>query len=190
MGKSSEGRLAPLAPAGHPHAGGEICQKRTRANVHGGPSPRGWGNLMKLAKEGFPTRAIPTRVGKSSHTGTHADSPSGHPHAGGEIRSNLYRGITTAGPSPRGWGNLGGRAENRRSQRAIPTRVGKSFSSSSRARRGSGHPHAGGEIQELNAHGGRVTGPSPRGWGNPSGCGVFWLGQRAIPTRVGKSAHQ
>ncbi len=51
----------------------------------------------------------------------------------------------------------------------------------------SGHPHAGGEIGDVNAVCLAEVGPSPRGWGNPTAAHTLKLSARAIPTRVGKS---
>ena len=70
---------------GHPHAGGEIAPGSEDALLHRGPSPRGWGNLHTASLRNMWSRAIPTRVGKSSTCGTTTTSPAGHPHAGGEI---------------------------------------------------------------------------------------------------------
>ncbi len=51
---------------GHPHAGGEIDLGEPLKGFEPGPSPRGWGNLIKGLTMLSVFRAIPTRVGKSA----------------------------------------------------------------------------------------------------------------------------
>ena len=51
-----------------------------------------------------------------------------------------------------------------------------------------GHPHAGGEIHNIGSNWRFANGPSPRGWGNRLACNRSGRGERAIPTRVGKSS--
>ncbi len=126
VGKSTaDGRML-LHDTGHPHAGGEIALRLKCQIPLIGPSPRGWGNLITHGTIGDKWRAIPTRVGKSRRRGRNTPAPPGHPHAGGEIRINSRRGQSASGPSPRGWGNHVQLGSGRLSDRAIPTRVGKS----------------------------------------------------------------
>ncbi len=54
-------------------------------------------------------------------------------------------------------------------ERAIPTRVGKSYHFTMQLTCSTGHPHAGGEIGRALAKINENLGPSPRGWGNRRG---------------------
>ncbi len=74
-----------------------------------------------------------------------------------------------------------------RPPRAIPTRVGKSLCNFLFCCPLAGHPHAGGEIQAVKMETLKLDGPSPRGWGNQRIWEYNDKGERAIPTRVGKS---
>ncbi len=172
---------------GHPHAGGEIHIRVICRRFRLGPSPRGWGNLFGVQISPAFDRAIPTRVGKSRPLWRESRNTPGHPHAGGEITVPDNDTAGSAGPSPRGWGNLLVPDRHRSDRRAIPTRVGKSLMDSPICCITSGHPHAGGEIRFVVSAAAPHPGPSPRGWGN------LWPNRflpgfaRAIPTRVGKS---
>ncbi len=65
VGKSGRYYSAAVGSTGHPHAGGEICDRCCHSIAEVGPSPRGWGNPMPGHAMQHPARAIPTRVGKS-----------------------------------------------------------------------------------------------------------------------------
>ncbi len=187
MGKSALAPGSGRDRPGHPHAGGEIPPSDLGLEVAGGPSPRGWGNQRSPALVTALERAIPTRVGKSKVTRPPWALSSGHPHAGGEILVAASDSSPVDGPSPRGWGNLGCLAGLAGLARAIPTRVGKSVPTAGHGRRCAGHPHAGGEISSANVPAAAISGPSPRGWGNPGCFDEPACVLRAIPTRVGKS---
>ncbi len=111
--------------AGHPHAGGENASRVPSWSALRGPSPRGWGK--RLTAQTYPpvARAIPTRVGKTQRDRRQRPIDPGHPHAGGENRSNRGIAIRPAGPSPRGWGKPHRGPWHICASRAIPTRVGK-----------------------------------------------------------------
>ena len=153
----------------------------------GGPSPRGWGNRRHWPRRPPELRAIPTRVGKSACHAIATGGHPGHPHAGGEISGDDARIQQGNGPSPRGWGNPSITKVCAARIRAIPTRVGKSSSTSAQHTSNPGHPHAGGEIDAGLVSSLAGSGPSPRGWGNLPVPGTGQPGSRAIPTRVGKS---
>ena len=70
---------------GHPHAGGDIKDGRVYGTDKAGPSPRGWGHPPLLQFFFQIGRAIPTRVGTSSHVIDWILGVAGHPHAGGDI---------------------------------------------------------------------------------------------------------
>ncbi len=126
VGKSTEPSAASTKWAGHPHAGGEILAVADEAESVAGPSPRGWGNLKHVIIIRWHRRAIPTRVGKSGRFVRMRPWPPGHPHAGGEIKTDVHGVASHPGPSPRGWGNHASCGVGMIDGRAIPTRVGKS----------------------------------------------------------------
>ena len=146
MGKSELQRSSQDRSPGHPHAGGEIISPANAKSSDSGPSPRGWGNLIRLLLESFHHRAIPTRVGKSVLSLCYIRQLTGHPHAGGEIQPRQQSQSRHIGPSPRGWGNLWYIRLASGEYRAIPTRVGKSSHPCASSAPPAGHPHAGGEI--------------------------------------------
>ena len=187
VGKSGQHQVGRTAAPGHPHAGGEIPPRQPVSTPPGGPSPRGWGNPPTHRSGRSQRRAIPTRVGKSAWMPHIRVTSAGHPHAGGEITSNINMKTNIYGPSPRGWGNLCTLKVSRKVNRAIPTRVGKSTTGWSEKEIRAGHPHAGGEILPSVEMTERAIGPSPRGWGNRSSSKASAPAARAIPTRVGKS---
>ena len=188
VGKSGVPAGTSATYTGHPHAGGEIHFKHTPVFLDLGPSPRGWGNRESRSCRDRSNRAIPTRVGKSYRQLARRLFVAGHPHAGGEIGVVQEELSYIVGPSPRGWGNLHGSHDDLWWNRAIPTRVGKSGEVMMSIPKSTGHPHAGGEILERPWPVERVTGPSPRGWGNQEVIGFYINRTRAIPTRVGKSS--
>ncbi len=153
-----------------------------------GPSPRGWGKRNSGNAQIYVTRAIPTRVGKTSNRTLVTPALPGHPHAGGENETRVHCAGVYRGPSPRGWGKPTLISQAEVPFRAIPTRVGKTSRETGRRCAVAGHPHAGGENGVNSPTADRSIGPSPRGWGKHSH--PLWHGDlhRAIPTRVGKTA--
>ena len=95
--------VPPSAPD-HPHAGGE--NRRTHGAGAGrvGPSPRGWGEPIRIHREPERGRTIPTRVGRTAGAPGICTPGRDHPHAGGENFCPSSRSIEHMGPSPRGWG--------------------------------------------------------------------------------------
>ena len=172
---------------GHPHAGGENFCGEPKNKDKSGPSPRGWGKHAPTVSQVRALRAIPTRVGKTESWTVTNDEKSGHPHAGGENDEEAQPEDGWGGPSPRGWGKHNRRFLTLSRLRAIPTRVGKTFSEDAFDPENPGHPHAGGENPARCS--GEVIhgGPSPRGWGKRSVADSSVLPLRAIPTRVGKT---
>ncbi len=113
-----------------------------------------------------------------------------HPHAGGENADCIGGLACHLGPSPRGWGKLGGPVSAGKRYRTIPTRVGKTPRCGRCRPWSPDHPHAGGENDPGVWQAIRSIGPSPRGWGKLVVPGVFAAIRRTIPTRVGKTATQ
>ncbi|KAF0093301.1 MAG: hypothetical protein E1N59_2993 [Puniceicoccaceae bacterium 5H] len=88
----------------HPHAGGEYNTASSGHRSKSGPSPRGWGILLRCAQQLYLRRSIPTRVGNTACLASAASMSAVHPHAGGEYQFHHGRTGRPRGPSPRGWG--------------------------------------------------------------------------------------
>ncbi len=125
VGKTYSGNQNSSFGADHPHAGGENAASVSKPMTQHGPSPRGWGELALPAHRKWPRRTIPTRVGKTNEGTRSVASRGDHPHAGGENGSIAMNSGVMNGPSPRGWGKLGGPGLDQEQRRTIPTRVGK-----------------------------------------------------------------
>ena len=190
VGKSAKSIAGLWWSTGHPHACGEIQHHPGDPPRHVGPSPRVWGNHLPLQSMSPYSRAIPTRVGKSTTASTHTPPTPGHPHACGEIMLLAGMLAGAGGPSPRVWGNRRNSKEENNQQRAIPTRVGKSARWPRWKTSCSGHPHACGEILQPFCNALPCSGPSPRVWGNLRRLPHRQRKPRAIPTRVGKSGDE
>ena len=132
-------------------------------------------------------RFIPTRVGKAAPEAADVRAAAVHPHAGGESYIANSDPPSRAGSSPRGWGKQPGQIRRLVEERFIPTRVGKAARSIFSQSGSTVHPHAGGESAMI-ADGCRdISGSSPRGWGKLDDRVIQTVGQRFIPTRVGKA---
>ncbi len=71
--------------------------------------------------------------------------------------------------------------------RTIPTRVGRTQTTSSTEPQGADHPHACGENFPDSTVKRHADGPSPRVWGEPPAFQELHKGRRTIPTRVGRT---
>ena len=69
-----------------------------------GPSPRGWGELVRQETPLGLDRTIPTRVGRTGLCSQRFIATADHPHAGGENSQPTSLEGSSGGPSPRGWG--------------------------------------------------------------------------------------
>ena len=153
----------------HPHACGENAPgEYIAADLHG-PSPRVWGKLDCGFGLGDHIRTIP--------------------HACGENRGLRSELGACFGPSPRAWGKRARRQSwSVSTGRTIPTRVGKTRTTSRNPRTGPDHPHARGENLRRAAPPPSGVGPSPRAWGKRRLYRAASAALRTIPTRVGKTA--
>ena len=165
VGRTQQKRTGRRWCSDHPHAGGENVSVDPPRSCSVGPSPRGWGELVEGLHRNAEGRTIPTRVGRTLRTAADMAPEADHPHAGGENRFSSDPTNRRPGPSPRGWGEQVPLAGDGKRQRTIPTRVGRTESSSWRRSLRTDHPHAGGENRQGRGKGEGVTGPSPRGWG-------------------------
>ena len=171
----------------HPHAGGENIILITPTARGAGPSPRGWGERMGAGRVYALGRTIPTRVGRTRNIQPPCGSSSDHPHAGGENARLALQFHADGGPSPRGWGELSGSHAITDRTRTIPTRVGRTRPPCHHALDRTDHPHAGGENAEPKMRAFLLPGPSPRGWGERLATAGGYVGDRTIPTRVGRT---
>ncbi len=187
VGRTSQPTGLPRQTPDHPHAGGENVFTICRHSGIAGPSPRGWGEHVPTTPSHKVRRTIPTRVGRTlTHTPPWPKTPD-HPHAGGENAVAKVFFQSLSGPSPRGWGERSCGGFRFRTQRTIPTRVGRTELRWMMTSRNSDHPHAGGENTSDRTDSRNESGPSPRGWGERSGETCCCSDLRTIPTRVGRT---
>ena len=187
VGRTHGKPLVLSTPADHPHAGGENVSRNLLTPAQNGPSPRGWGERHKQTKTERFKRTIPTRVGRTTLSQWYHKLITDHPHAGGENALMFPSSISDAGPSPRGWGELGGVIAGLEVARTIPTRVGRTLTRCMRCTPRTDHPHAGGENSPRPAASPATGGPSPRGWGERPTSPTWSCWGRTIPTRVGRT---
>ncbi|ADW21259.1 conserved hypothetical protein [Thermus scotoductus SA-01] len=73
------------------------------------------------------------------------DAASGHPHVRGDYWAGIHALRDEGGPSPRAWGLLAARKEERNAKRAIPTCVGTTGGPGPGMPGMPGHPHVRGD---------------------------------------------
>ncbi len=112
---------------------------------------------------------------------------SDHPHARGENKFNPRFHFPVSGPSPRAWGERHWPPYCRRQRRTIPTRVGRTVSTTWVSTCTADHPHARGENVGTFRPENASLGPSPRAWGEPKRPAPLSFRNRTIPTRVGRT---
>ena len=91
---------------GHPRVGGGTVGPGPAAELVGGPSPRGRGNLDVGVNRYYLKRAIPAWAGEPPRRGLRPPAYRGHPRVGGGTWTDCDALVTPWGPSPRGRGNL------------------------------------------------------------------------------------
>ena len=111
-----------------------------------------------------------------------------HPHGRGEKGAQAPHLDPASGTSPRAWGEGAGEVASLAVIRNIPTGVGRSCSTTAKARSGSEHPHGRGEKPDAPALRTSANGTSPRAWGEEHGQDFGHGGKRNIPTGVGRSS--
>ena len=174
-----------------PHAWGEPAQEERAYFQKNGPSPHAWGEHRCRRGEVRRERTIPTRVGRTirpnafrrrprlDHPHTRGENPrpivelrfnADHPHTRGENITGQSCSWCHAGPSPHAWGERCCKPPGRIAARTIPTRVGRTDSTTILTEGQTDHPHTRGE----------------------NGAGIFArpFGLRTIPTRVGRTFTQ
>ena len=162
-----------------------IVYQRIRITVH--PHACGEYGYVNSADMTVP-RFIPTRVGNTTLNGATTINGAVHPHACGEYIKLQARFISELGSSPRVWGIRGKQYSDDVKERFIPTRVGNTPKSGSRATICSVHPHACGEYLIVQRRAWSEDGSSPRVWGILPRIRLLRLTTRFIPTRVGNTS--
>ncbi len=133
-------------------------------------------------------RFIPTRVGNTTRSSPPTRRAPVHPHARGEHNGSQVGVGDGNGSSPRAWGTQPIQIGDAVFSRFIPTRVGNTPPTGSRAQAAPVHPHARGEHRCGALPTCAKDGSSPRAWGTRHRiqCDCFLL--RFIPTRVGNTS--
>ena len=132
-------------------------------------------------------RTIPTHVGRTDYRQCLVGIRSDHPHARGENVSIFCNPPAPSGPSPCTWGELAHRERGLRSNRTIPTHVGRTMFFLRQAKPSTDHPHARGENPTPGEDYYTAIGPSPRTWGERRSSGKTRRPARTIPTHVGRT---
>ena len=135
-------------------------------------------------------RTIPTHVGRTRVQAPVDVTITDHPHARGENKKSGIKSFRQFGPSPRTWGERAVRVWLFAPIRTVPTHVGRTRGRATRMTSRTDYPHARGENTTEPTRNGRLTGPSPRTWGEQEAAEACGLGSRTIPTHVGRTVHR
>ena len=144
-----------------------------------------WGQVAVVVCCAFVNRIIPTRVGTSRPLVVLLPFIQDHPHACGDKISLNISGVSSAGSSPRVWGQDLSPTCIVTPSRIIPTRVGTRAGQGVFLNEEQDHPHACGDKSFSVRRCNPFTGSSPRVWGQVSCLHNRSRSLRIIPTRVG-----
>ena len=108
---------------------------------------------------------IPTRMGTSIALCAGVAVVLDHPHAYGDKLLATMIVLNIIGSSPRVWGQASKFKSETSASRIIPTRMGTSNIKDNYTVNGKDHPHAYGDKTFITALGERLSGSSPRVWG-------------------------
>ena len=150
-----------------------------------GSSPRVWGQDLFPPICNRLRRIIPTRVGTSLPAIANDFKTAYHPHACGDKHSSRWSYPSSAGSSPRVWGQVAQVLNASWNKRIIPTRVGTSEGREPKPSSKEDHPHACGDKSIDTPATFVVRGSSPRVWGQDSMIIKMMVIEWIIPTRVG-----
>ena len=146
-----------------------------------------WGqavaNILRPKEFGI----IPTRVGTRTFSSLYSVIGKDHPHACGDKQALDKAGVSYDGSSPRVWGQVFFGIPAITAFGIIPTRVGTSSKAIFFRLSVRDHPHACGDKGILSAEALRLSGSSPRVWGQVIQFWAITMLIRIIPTRVGTS---
>ncbi len=131
----------------HPHAYGDKDGKNIARADMPGSSPRVWGQVLTLLVSISTFGIIPTRMGTRSLFNQMCGGQGDHPHAYGDKLKESQKEKSSAGSSPRVWGQVCYRTISRHVSRIIPTRMGTRVAYQRRCFKNQDHPHAYGDKQ-------------------------------------------
>ncbi len=193
----------------HPHARGENATFSRCSPTNRGPPPRAWGKRVVRWVIAIFSPVHPHARGENATAPRARVRRAGPPpRAWGKRNTFSPQFPTTSGPPPRAWGKQLFSSDCWRSSRSTPTRVGKTWGSSTECNVGTVHPHARGENDAVGAcvvcdarstptRVGKTCqpvklnsvkyGPPPRAWGKPGRHRARGRAVRSTPTRVGKT---
>ncbi len=154
----------------HPHACGDIVRPGFLRRRIGGSPPRVWGYRSAPDRDRAIRRFTPTRVGISPFGLWWQSGWSVHPHACGDIHHLDHIKGRLYGSPPRVWGYPSPRSYQGQALRFTPTRVGISTLLRQRQHSTAVHPHACGDISDIDRRCARL--------------------RRFTPTRVGISGFE
>ena len=124
-----------------------------------------WGQVNQIDRRNLQLGIIPTRVGTSTSAISPLSGFGDHPHACGDKLHRLIFSFSRLGSSPRVWGQVIICKLDNGNVRIIPTRVGTRKTTHTDTRTDEDHPHAcGDKYLTLGTHI-KMTGSSPRVWG-------------------------
>ena len=150
-----------------------------------GSSPRVWGQAVNFGFNAPELRIIPTRMGTSYDWFSMTSKIEDHPHAYGDKGHRRRSKIAIVGSSPRVWGQaIPGWLTNHK-PRIIPTRMGTRGTKYIYLPEDGDHPHAYGDKVGKASQDYRVSGSSPRVWGQVTNATYFSVVIGIIPTRMG-----
>ena len=152
----------------HPHACGDKFTARLLSANQMGSSPRVWGqeSAVKICYRRF--GIIPTRVGTSYDFLNLRGYKRDHPHACGDKAQAQQAVHRIAGSSPHVWGQVVSLGQLSHIAWIIPTRVGTSGSYRKIPGIAWDHPHACGDKVVADDVSVKLSGSSPRVWGQVS----------------------
>ena len=113
-----------------------------------------------------------------------------HPHGRGEKQQDIFSPAANVGASPRAWGKAIVEFRVLKSDRSIPTGVGKRGEIEQNGVAGTEHPHGRGEKTRRPVPRSCHNGASPRAWGKERNKATVFTLFRSIPTGVGKRWRQ
>ena len=151
-----------------------------------GLSPRGRGNLCRLASRSHVNGSIPAWAGKPHRRGSRSGRSRVYPRVGGETHVQRHLVAQEWGLSPRGRGNRSCGRPRSGTSRSIPAWAGKPPPDSGYSSWEWVYPRVGGETGVPDDLDRGVPGLSPRGRGNPGDELVEHAADRSIPAWAGK----
>ncbi len=171
----------------HPRVGGGDFSSGVRMAVSRGPSPRGRGRHAERGGDPAQRGSIPAWAGETSRCGSTRPTGRVHPRVGGGDCVAPPRRASGAGPSPRGRGRRGHRADRRPRHGSIPAWAGETPAAQRHDAGGGVHPRVGGGDCMREALTYAELGPSPRGRGRRQDAFLVVRVRGSIPAWAGET---